>query len=396
MSRRRHQREQRTHEAAPAPGSPPVKVLYVCPNATLGGAERVTMDLLALHDRRRVEPSVCFLTDGPLVQAAREIAGVQVFLVPAPSLKRYFAGRKAVNTIAGIASSSNVDLVHSVMAWGHIYGGRAAARAGKPAVWFQHVGAAWSSRIEAWAALVRARAIIANSEYTAAGQRRVNPRRVPIHVVHPGTRLPTEPATARRARGRRALKIRDGEFAVGIAARLSPAKGQEVVLRAAASLLHARAAARVFIIGDALFGLDTEWAATLPKLADELGISSRVTFTGFRDDVPDCLAAMDVALHASTTPESFGLGLVEAMAAGTALIAADNGAVREIVTPGTDALLTPPGDHEALATALLALCDNPGERIRLAVHGEQTARTRFDARTMTRRMEDLYREILAR
>lgn len=373
-----------------------LRVLYVSPHADLGGAERVTLDLVAMHDRGRVEPSVCFLRDGPLVIHCREVLGVNTFVVPAPPLRRYFAGRRTVRTIADFIRAGHVDLVHSAMAWGHVYGGRAARRAHVPAVWFQHVGASWSSSVERWAAFVKSAAIITNSEYTAVGQRKVNPRRARVEVIHPGTRMPHRGYAQRRAAARQALGIADDEFAVGIAARLQPWKGQDVVIRAAASLLHARNHARLFVIGDALFGLDKEYAASLPKLAQDLAISDRVTMTGFRPDVLDVLAGLDVAIHASVTPEPFGLGLIEAMAAGTALIAADAGAAREIVTPGVDGLLTPPGDHEALATAMLALCDDPDRRARLANAGYRTAKDRFDAAEMTLKVEDLYEAVARR
>jgi glycosyltransferase involved in cell wall biosynthesis len=371
-------------------------VLYISPQAELGGAERVMLDLVSLHDRTRVRPHICFLRDGPLVRTCREELGVPTDLVPAPRLRRFVRGRRTVRTIADRIASAGVDVVHSAMAWGHVYGGRAARRARRPAVWFQHVGASWRSPIEVAAALVPARTIIANSAYTAAGQHRVNPWRSPIEVVHPGTRLPEEPRELRRARARVALGIDEDEFAVGIAARLQPSKGQDVVLRAAASLLRARPRTRCFVIGDALFGLDTAYASGLPRLAEQLGIRSRVTFTGFRDDLPECLAALDVAIQASRVPESFGLALIEAMAQGTALVGADGGASREIVTPGVDGLLTPPGDHEALATALLALHDDPERRETMALAGARTARDRFDVRLMVRRLEDLYRELVER
>jgi glycosyltransferase involved in cell wall biosynthesis len=343
-----------------------------------------------------VEPSVCFLHDGPLVGQCRDRLGLPTYTVNAPPLRNVLQRRRAVRTIADLIEAGSVDLVHSAMAWGHLYGGKAARKAGRPAVWFQHVGASWGSTIEAWASFVPARAIIVNSEFTASGQRRVNPRRAKVEVIHPGTRIPAEPRAVRRARGREALGIASDEFAVGIAARLQSWKGQDVVIRAAASLCRARQPARLFIIGDALFGLEADYAASLPRLAVELGIHERVTFTGFRDDVPDCLAALDVAIHASTSPEPFGLGLIEAMAAGTALVAADGGAVREITTPGVDAIVTPPGDHEALATALLALCDDPERRQSLAAEGASTARERFDAVEMTLKVEELYQSLVPR
>ena len=46
----------------------PLRVLYVSPRATMGGPERLTVDLIALHDREIVDPSVCFLEDGPLAE----------------------------------------------------------------------------------------------------------------------------------------------------------------------------------------------------------------------------------------------------------------------------------------------------------------------------------------
>jgi len=146
----------------------------------------------------------------------------------------------------------------------------------------------------------------------------------------------------------------------------------------------------------ALFGLDQEWESELKKLAAELGIERHVTFTGFRDDVPDLLAGLDVAVVSSVIPESFGLGLIEAMANGTPVIGTDGGATREIIEPAVNGLIVPPGDHEALATALLALCDDPEARAALALAGEQTARERFDAELMTRAVEEIYRGIAAR
>ncbi len=373
-----------------------LRVLYVSPNAALGGAERVVMDLLALHNRAQVWPSVVFLHDGPLVAVCRDELQVPTHVVPAPPLRKYFSARRAVRALAELVEAEKIDLVHSAMAWGHIYGGRAARKAGCPAVWFQHVGASWKSWPEAWAGFIKAEAIIANSDFTASGQRRVNPRRAKIEVIHPGTRLPDEPYDLRRARARTSLDIADRDFAVGIAARLQPWKGQDVVIRAAASLLHARNHAKLYIIGDALFGLNQDYARALPEMAKQLAIEDRVFFTGHRDDLPELLAGLDAAVHASTSPEPFGLGLIEAMAQGVPLIAADAGAAREIVTPGVDGLLTVPGDHEALATAMLALCDDEGRRKRMAQAGMRTARERFDARRMTRKVEQLYKTLLPR
>jgi glycosyltransferase involved in cell wall biosynthesis len=121
-----------------------------------------------------------------------------------------------------------------------------------------------------------------------------------------------------------------------------------------------------------------------------------VRFVGGGHEVKDLISALDVAVQLPELPESFGLAVVEGMANGTAVVAADSGAVREIVEPGVTALLVPPGDDETLATALLALHDDPERRRSLAAAGAEAARARFDMLKTTRRLEQIYRDVLAR
>jgi len=370
-----------------------MRVVYVSPHATRGGAERVTMDLIALHTQG-IEPVAIFLRGGPLVDEARHL-GVQTQVLAVPRMRNVLAAERAKRTLAQWLVALNADLVHGVMAWGHGYAGAAASIAGVPAVWFQHDVPNWHRPLNYLAALTPARRILANSALTADGQRRFNPRRIKIDVVHPGTRIPAEPREWRRERGREALGVGDDAYLVGIVARLARGKGHPTLLRAARSLCAARADARVVVAGGELFGLDQGYQAELKKLAASLGIAERVSFVGQIDDPCDVISALDVAVHIPDGPESYGLAVVEAMAAGTAVVAADAGAVREIAEPGVTALLVPPGDHEALATALLALHDDPDARERMARAGAEAAQTRFDAREMTRRVEAIYRDAVA-
>jgi glycosyltransferase involved in cell wall biosynthesis len=371
-----------------------VRVAYVLPNAHLGGAERVTLDLITLHDRAAFEPVAIFLRDGPLVEAARSL-GVETHFVQAPRLRRVIEARRTRRHLAELLGRLRIDLVHSVMAWGHVYGGGGARRSRLPAVWFQH-NVTSRRALDILAALTPARRILANSKFTAAAQTGLNPRRIPIELVYPGTRLPEEPKGVRRARGRRALDFDERHFLVGMAARLMRGKGQPTLLRAAASLCRARPDARVVMAGDALFGVDADYPGELLRLAADLGIADRVRFIGMSIPALDVLSALDVAIHMAEVPDAFGLGTIEAWAAGAALVAGDAWAVREIVSPGQDAILVPPGDHERLATALLTLHDDPDRQMTLAAAGEATVRSRFDAVAMTRRVEEIYRAVLAR
>ncbi|HTT67108.1 MAG TPA: glycosyltransferase family 4 protein [Gemmatimonadales bacterium] len=371
-----------------------MRVVYVVPHATRGGAERVTMDLLALHGREAVEPVAIFLSEGPLVDEARRL-GVPAEVLAAPRMRNLLAANRAKRRLARRLVELRAELVHGVMAWGHAYGGAAARLARIPAVWFQHDVPDFHHLVSLVAALTPARRIIANSVLTASAQRRFNPRRARIEVVHPGTRIPAEPRAVRRARGRKGLGFGEQEFLVGMVARLARGKGHATLLRAAQSLCHARGDARVIVAGGAQFGLDADYPGELQRLAASLGIADRVRFTGQTEATVDALSAVDVAVHVPDGPESYGLAVVEAMAAGTAVVAGDAGAVREIVEPGTTAVLVPTGDHEALATALLALHDDPALRDRIAAAGAEAAGARFDAGRMARRIEAIYRDAVA-
>jgi len=367
-----------------------VRVVYVVPHATRGGAERVTMDLIALHGRDAVEPVAIFLKDGPLVDEARRL-GVQAEVMVAPRMRNLLAAHRAKRRLARRLVELRAQLVHGVMAWGHAYGGAAARLAKIPAVWFQHDVPDFHRAVSVVAALTPARRILANSALTAGAQRRFNPRRARIEIVHPGTRIPAEPRAVRRARGRKGLGYGEQDFLVGMVARLARGKGHATLLRAAQSLCHARPGARVVVAGGAPFGLDPDYPEELQRLAASLGIADRVRFTGQTEATVDLLSACDVAVHVPDGPESYGLAVVEAMAAGTAVVAGDANAVREIVEPGSTAVLVPTGDPEALATALLALHDDPAWRDRIAAAGAAAAGERFDADKMARRVEAIYR-----
>ena len=368
-----------------------LRVLYVSPRATIGGPERLMLDLVAGHDRAVVEPAVCFLEDGPLAEVCRRDLGVATHVLPATARDRRRPGRRLVQAVADTVARSGAHLVHSATAAGHLAGGRAARRLGVRAVWFQHRLASWRSQVDRAAALVRSALIFATAAGAAEQQRRVNPLRRRIAVVHPGTRLPTTSRSERRERGRAALGLGDDAYVVGVVGRLIPEKGHATVLKATASLCRARTA-RLVIVGAPLPGAGERYGAELRALAKQLGIADRVSFVGTQQDMGDCLAALDVAVCAASR-KPFSMNAVEALAAGTALVAGEEAGVAEIVTPGEDALLFPAGDHEALAAALLFLCDDPDRRASLAAGGERTARTRFDMAATVRKVEALYRDL---
>jgi glycosyltransferase involved in cell wall biosynthesis len=134
--------------------------------------------------------------------------------------------------------------------------------------------------------------------------------------------------------------------------------------------------------------------AGLDAFVRDAGLGARVRFLGHRTDVPDIVAAFDVAVHASITPEPFGRVLIEAMGLGKPLVASDAGGVPEIVIEGESGCLVPPGDHMAMARALRPLLRSAELRAAMGERGRRRVREHFSVERFAREMEAVYREVL--
>jgi glycosyltransferase involved in cell wall biosynthesis len=157
-----------------------------------------------------------------------------------------------------------------------------------------------------------------------------------------------------------------GRLRVGFVGRLIPQKGVDVLVGA---LAHDNR------LDADVYGAGPEFE-TLVTLADELGLSSRVTFHGYVDEaaLPEVFPTFDVlavpSLPVSGWLEQFGRVVVEAQASGVPVVASASGALPDVV--GQAGILAPPGDPMALAAALVRMLDEPGLWDRLRSEGTES------------------------
>jgi hypothetical protein len=116
------------------------------------------------------------------------------------------------------------------------------------------------------------------------------------------------------------LGLSSDDFVVGNVGRLVAWKGQDVFIHALAEIAHKVPNLKALIVGRPDRGKES-YLDELKTLATACGLAQRVVFTGFRLDVPRLLAAMDVVVHSSSSPEPFGLVVIEGMAAGKPVVA---------------------------------------------------------------------------
>src|SRR5690606_32738410 len=210
------------------------------------------------------------------------------------------------------------------------------------------------------------------------------PVEVVVHGVDP-PQVVTGPAARPAARDR--LGLDPDAPVVGTVGNFTPKKDQATLLRAVAALAG-DAAPTLVLVG--LGPLEGE----LRALAGELGIERRVVFAGSRDDVFELLPGFD-AFVLSSRFEGLPIALLEAMATGVAPVATPVGGIPEVITDGVDGLLVPPGDPDALATALGKVLRDDALRADLGARARERARA-FDLVHAVRRTEAIYRLALGR
>jgi glycosyltransferase involved in cell wall biosynthesis len=366
----------------------PLRVLLVMPLAEQrGGAEKMLQHLLVHTPQVQVTWCVAFLEDGPMVQWVLE-RQIKAVVIPAGRMRSPGQFLGAVRLFVHLIKGWGPDVVFSWMTKGHLYAGIAAKFARVPAAWYNHTitDGGWLDRVTT---LVPARWVAVPSKVAQGPQSRLlgSPA---CHVIYPGIDLAEfdREALPPAAEVRAEFNIPQGRLLVGTVARLQRWKGVHVFLQAAARVARVNPAIHVMVVGGAHFS-EPEYPAELERLAESLGISDRVTFTGQRADVARLMNAFDLFVHASARPEPGGMTNMEAMALGKPVIATRAGGPTETVVDGVTGLLVAPDDVEAMADALTRLIADPALGRRFEQAAMERVQLHFAAEIMSRRVVSL-------
>jgi len=181
------------------------------------------------------------------------------------------------------------------------------------------------------------------------------------------------------------LGIQSDEVLIAVACRLVKDKGVDVLLRAMDLLRDEVPNLKCLIVGEGPCGEE------LRQLCTQLGLSSRVIFAGFQDDVRPYLQAADLHVTASSPPlvECFGLSTLEAMASGLPCIASNGGGVPELISDREDGLLVTPGSVDELRAAIKRLASDGAERKRLGERAREKVREKFDLERCVKELKEI-------
>jgi glycosyltransferase involved in cell wall biosynthesis len=215
-------------------------------------------------------------------------------------------------------------------------------------------------------------------------------------------------ADRRRGALRRELGIPASAPLVGIVARLVPIKAHDLFLSAARRIADTVPNAHFLIIGDG------ECRPALEQQAHALGFTvviergspsdtrhptpdtrhptSSVHFLGFRSDLVDVYADLDVVVLCSRN-EGMPVTIIEALAAARPVVATEVGAVRDLVIPGRTGRLAECGNPEALAAAVVAQLTDGWSAAAMAMRGREHVYPRLSIERLARDIRNLYAEL---
>ncbi len=367
----------------------PLKVIHIIGGGEFGGAEKHILNLAGALDRQAVELTVCCLFSAPFVEIAAR-AGINALALP----MRNKADLGMIRKLAALIKSGGFDLVHTHGVRANLLGRLAARQAGcRKVITTVHslLEKDCQGIISRTANNLTERATRFLTDRFIAVSQGLKDRLVAggipadrITVIYNGISVDE----IRRSAGAGPAIEKESAALIGIVARLHPVKGHRYFLEAARDILQQRPEARFLIVGEG------PYRPTLEKLAGSLGISDKVSFTGFVEDIYALMSGLDL-LVISSLWEGFGLTAAEAMVLGVPVVATSVGGLPEVVKHGETGLLVPPADASALAGGILWMLGHPREARHMAEKGGEAVRQKFTAGEMARRTAELYRKVAA-
>jgi len=339
-----------------------------------GGTQRQLIELLRRIDRRRfrVHP-VCFHDDGPWTPRVAAL-GDPITRFPIHGFGRPDTARQLAR-FAGWCRNNGIAVLHTWEIYSNVFGLPGGALGGVPLRIGSRRGLGGPPAVRRLQTLACrfAHRMVANSRAAANQLIAQGVARDRIDIIANGIDLSLFPQHLTSARPRKITMV----------ACLREEKRIDVLIASAPRILARYPDAEFQIVGDG------PCRQRLMDLATAIGVQPQVRFMGHRDDVPAILSASDVFVLPSESEASPNV-ILEAMAAGLAVVASRVGGIPELVTDGVTGSLVPPADADALADALLDLLDHPRRGAAFGRAGRARIEREYSFERMVTQFEALY------
>lgn len=367
-----------------------IKVLNIISDTNIGGAGRVLINYLRHADRENFDTSVA-VPRGSLLVPELEALDCKVYEIDGIADRSY--AKEDVAVLRELITKVDPDIVHAHGALSARIAGR---RCGKTVIFTRHSAFPVSAKLryppgrwinklinEHYSDHIIAVSAAAAANLTDAG---ISAKHITVLMngVSPVERLTQDEADSYRKK----WGICDGEFVVGILARIEPYKGHADILDALAALKSEGRNIRLLIAGSG------DFESELHEKADALGISDSVSFLGFQSDVAPFLSVLDVQLNASYGTETSSLSILEGFSMGVVAIVSDYGGNPWLVDDGENGLMFKTRDSAALARCICALMDDRARLGEMSKRAKEVYTERFTGEIFAKNVENVYRKVI--
>jgi glycosyltransferase involved in cell wall biosynthesis len=379
-----------------------MKIIFLDQSGNLGGAELCLLDIAKpLRDRSVVG----LFADGPFRQALeQQQIPVQILTNQAIDVRKDSSLIKSLASFGSLVPlikrvaklARNYDLIYANTQKALVVGAIASWLSHRKLVYHLHDilsvdhFSLTNRRVAVTLANRFASLVIANSIATKAAFIEAGGRQDITSVVYNGFEpelYQTDASQRHQIRQQLGLK---GQFVVGHFSRLSPWKGQHILIEA---LTYCPENVTAILVGDALFG-EADYVQRLHQQVAELRLEHRVQFLGFRSDIVPLMAACDLVAHTSTAPEPFGRVIIEAMLCEQLVVAASSGGAIELIEPDITGFLVPPRDPQQLAKVITTCRNQPELRTTIIPQAQHQASQRFHLSNTNQKIEQLLKRIV--
>ena len=366
------------------------KILHIISDSNIGGAGRCLVNYLRCHDRSRFAVSVILPRGSLLIP---QIAALDVPYIEVDGIAERSFSPAAVRELSRILKREKPHIVHT---HGSFSGRIAAKLCGSRIVYTRHSAFPVPQKLQKgvfhhlnglingfFADIVIAVSPAARENLIESG---ISPGI--IRLVGNGV-APLSPAEAEHLAALRSEWQLPGDcFLAGYPARLEEYKGHELLLEAAKNLKAEGREFRILIAGRG------NQEQNLREQAKTMGVSDRVQFPGFVEDMAGFLSLLDVQLNCSTQSEACSMSIIEGMSLGLPTIASSCSGNPWLVEDGVTGLLFENNSAEALTAALKKLMDDPALAQELGTAARASYDARFTGEMFAANLERVYNEIL--
>ena len=368
-----------------------IKVLNIISDTNVGGAGRAVLNYLKYINNEEFSATV-LVPKGSLLTERIKNLGVPVFEIDAIADKSLDAS--ASKKLMAIIRELNPDIVHT---HGSISGRIAAKKCGKKVVFTRHSAFPFPAYVRKTPLRFLYKylyehysdRIVAISPAGAKIMTDCGISEKKIDVMMNGVELVARDGLEKCAEMRTKYGIKNGDFIIGMLARIEEYKGHLDVLEALKILRDEDRKIKLIIAGTGSF------ENAVKKRAEELGLSGSVIFTGFVNDVAAVLSLMNVQINASYVSETSSLSLLEGMSMALPAVASNFCGNPWLVDDGVSGLLFEPRNVKDLAEKIKRLMDDPVLLAELGKGAEKSYGEKFTGKVYAGNLEDVYRKVIS-